>query len=373
MGAIKHARWSFSQVARPLIQRPRLLMCLYDQFRPATADGHAPANQNEREGAEIYNQDPEGFKIRALGKQRTLREEFYPNADTLDVAVAEEAGPDQVFTADGTFTLVIEGHHYTVVSKFTNEKRQAEVNAQIETIKKSDAERGIARTFIQAPYNFEGTGDAVYDVFRDVVWAGYDPNGPSVDTASHGRSDIRAHHTLEQALGVEFVSLPTQEPGYHIDTVIAPLSKGHMLVNMDAITPEALKILKYKAFERFGMNPDEYLIPVTGEDAKNYATNLRCFGDRIVMPECSQELRQTIEDAGYDVTMVDLKEFLAGGGSGHCLSNNIDEERIIGGIAKILGIKDMGAKVLKFPAPAMGGGQSTTDPRRISASPHSAP
>jgi N-dimethylarginine dimethylaminohydrolase len=334
---------------RKTVKRPRLTMCLYDHFRPATADGHEAANQNEIDGNGTYSKNPAKFSASAAAKQKRLLRTFRAHADVVPVQADAEAGPDQVFTADGTFTLVIAGHHYTVISKFTNEKRQSEVDAQITAIKASDIGRGVQRTFIEMPFNFEGTGDAVYDVFRDVVWAGYNPNGASVKTADQGRSDIRAHRFLEQKLGVEFLSLPSKNPGYHVDTVLAPLSKGHMLVSVDVIDPSALEILKENAFRRFGMDPDEYLIPVTGDDAANYATNLRCFGDHIIMPTCSKALQETLENAGYKVTVVDLEEFLAAGGSGHCLSNNIDEERIIGGVAAILGLTDCNKKDLPLP------------------------
>mgnify|MGYP002368134375 FL=1 len=113
-----------------------------------------------------------------------------------------------------------------------------------------------------------------------------------------------------------------------------------MLINPDAVAPEELKKIKLNAFERFGLDPDEYMIPVSVEDARRLATNVRCIGNHVFIPDCSTELQNAIRAKGYKVTAVNLREYLYAGGSGHCLSNNIDEERIIGGIARSLGLVD---------------------------------
>ena len=204
-------------------------------------------------------------------------------------------------------------------------KRQAEVACHKSVISEIDPQR----VFFQNPYASEGTGDAVYDPYRDVIWASY-VDKPSPATAYRGRSDTRAHRFMEEITGVKVISLPSNNGFYHIDTILAPLPRGHMLVVEDVLPDYYKDELYDRAFDRFGLDMQEYLIRVSIEDAHNLAANVRCFGNYIVMPKASRDLMSRIAES-YAVLPVELNSFIAAGGALHCLSNNISEERVIGG------------------------------------------
>ena len=51
-----------------------------------------------------------------------------------------------------------------------------------------------------------------------------------------------------------------------------------------------------------------------------------CFDEKnIITPIISDKLKGQIEQAGYTVHMVDLSEFIKGGGGPHCLTNRINQ------------------------------------------------
>lgn len=316
-------------------------MHIRDDFCSAASDpGVEAANENE---VKVKQNPRSDERIAEIGENTKLQStrifnHFEKIAQPIPIPRGEDAGPDQVYAADPTFTITQNGQYFTIISNFKNTKRQAEVAAQIETIKQSDKERGIKRIFITPKeyenHYFEGTGDAIYDPYRDVVFAGYTKS----DDPKEGRSSIEAHRAIEKCLeemygaNLKFKSIETRNPYYHIDTVIAPLSRGHMIVNTDGMTPEQLEEFKEENFTKYGLDPDQYMIPISGDDAKAFAMNLRCIGNDILMPKCSANLLRKLENCGYNVTTFNVDEYIIEGGGGlHCLSNNIDEPRIVGG------------------------------------------
>ncbi|PCI00816.1 MAG: hypothetical protein COB76_02645, partial [Alphaproteobacteria bacterium] len=146
-----------------------------------------------------------------------------------------------------------------------------------------------------------------------------------------GRSDIRAHKGLEAVTGVPVVSMAVKEPFFHIDTCMTPLTNGHIIAYKDGMKPEAFENLMQEGFKRYGMDPEEYLILVSKEDAENYACNLVCVGNNIIMPQVSDGLQDRLKSKGYEVTCLDMSVFINDGGAMHCLTNNLNEQRIKGG------------------------------------------
>lgn len=100
----------------------------------------------------------------------------------------------------------------------------------------------------------------------------------------------------------------------------------------DGLQPFAYERMLAHAFNPYGMNPKEYLIPVHGQDAARYACNVRCIGDTVIMPQVSADLQSRIEKKGYKVITTDLSHFIYAGGAVHCLTNNLNEQRVIGGV-----------------------------------------
>ncbi|MFH1159165.1 MAG: arginine deiminase-related protein [Pseudomonadota bacterium] len=298
-------------------------------------DGYSPANDFEIVGYEEYAKDPEAFVAKAKRQWTNLREIFNQLGAKTVVMEPDPKNPNQVFTADPSLSFKTEqGKLVTIFSRFSNENRQPEVDGQ-----SAFFEAEGSHVLINAHFRTEGTGDNVYDVFRDVFWSGY-TNTPGREGAASGRSDQRAHKALSQVTGVEVISLEVRKPFFHIDTSLAPLPSGHMLCYRGGMSDAAFEKMQQNAFDRYGLSRSEYLIEVSESDAARYACNLRCVGSTIVLPECSQGLQDKLAGIGYKVIATDMSQFIHAGGAIHCVTNDINETRIPGGLAKKNGFQD---------------------------------
>lgn len=316
---------------------PVLLMSppeFYAIPEPDLTNGHA--NDFAIEGYKEYAKNQKEFRNRAMVQWKNLKGIF----NALGVKIVEldpvENNPDLVFTADPSLSFQPhKGSLMTMFSRFSNEERQIEVGAHADFFQRNMPNRPL----LTSHYRTEGTGDNVYDPFRDIFWSGYTHSTGRMNAAS-GRSDQMAHQALKQITGVEVVSLAVERPFFHIDTALAPLPGGHMVCFKDGMKPMAYEKMLENAFDRFGLDRSEYLIEVSKEDAAKYACNLRCIGNTVILSDSSVELRERISSKGYTVIPVNMSQFIHSGGSIHCVTNNINEARILGGYAQQMGFKD---------------------------------
>lgn len=305
-------------------------MCPPDHFEPAPPHPeHGHANTFEEKGHREFEKNPKKFRAQAHEQWHALLEIFSRHADIILIEPQPEK-PDQVYTADASFSLHLHGIAgqgiVTVLSNFTNEKRSHETEKHHATL----CALGDERLFVQSLHKIEGNGDNVPDPFRGIIWSGY-TSQPNLSMASHGRSSLEAHEFLSGHTKIPVVSLQTVKPFYHIDTVLGPLPNGHILAHYESLHPKSHQKFITHAFANYGLDPNEYLIPVSTKDAFLLAANVRCFGDHVIMPRCSRELQETVESKGYKVEIADISAFLAGGGGIHCLSNVINEPMSVPG------------------------------------------
>ena len=293
-----------------------------------------------------FMDDPQRFRERATIQWHGLKEtvEAALNVDGISTGAVVELPAHRdmmnlVFTADPVFTLAtpnITGENQrilTIASHFANANRSQEVDYTLEFLKNLQA---VGNTgIIKARHAMEGTGDNVYDRFRDVIWSGY--RDPLSGNAEDGRSDVRMHRNIKKLTGVSVNSMMVQKPWFHIDTCMAPLPTGHILAFMDGMTDQAKETLMREGFERFGMDPKEFLIEVSEEDALNYACNFRQFADTVVMADVSDDLKRQLETTGNNMVYVDVGQFIKGGGAVHCLTNTLNEPRVVGGTCRDYG------------------------------------
>jgi N-dimethylarginine dimethylaminohydrolase len=301
-------------------EKPVILMCPPDHFEPALPHPiHGYANAFEQAGRKSFERDPAGFRERAHEQWAKLKEVFSRHA-RLVMLQPVPGRPDQVYTADASFSLRVYDEAITVLSDFTNAKRAPEVETHRAMLESLNDNRMI----VQCPYKIEGNGDNVLDPFRGIIWSGY-THQATFANAAHGRSSLEAHDFLSERTNVKVVSLRTRKPFFHIDTVLGPLANGHILAHYESLHPDSHETFIRHAFKNPGLDQREHLILISNEDAHRLAANIRCFGNHVVMPECSRKLQDTIKSKGYEVETVNIDAFLAGGGGVHCLSNAVNE------------------------------------------------
>ncbi len=208
--------------------------------------------------------------------------------------------PDLVFTANAALMV----DNLAIVSSF----RHAERRREQPVYRAALARAGYATTFLRQTY-FEGSGDALFDRVRPLLYAGYG-----------WRTERGATVQLQEIVGCRVLPLLlTDERLQHLDTVLCPLSSGHVLAYMDAFSPRAQTLL------RRAIEPGA-LIEVSIDDALRLACNAIEIGDdAIVMHDCSRHLRERLQAAGYRVFRTDLSEFHAAGGGAKCLTLRLDD------------------------------------------------
>ncbi|MGH8161154.1 MAG: dimethylarginine dimethylaminohydrolase family protein [Gammaproteobacteria bacterium] len=224
-------------------------------------------------------------------------------AEIADVALMEPMPglPDMVFTANAG---VVYGRR-AIASRFGFEERRGEeahFRAWFET---NDFE------VVDWPESlvFEGAGDALLDRGGPWVWSGYGQ-----------RSEEAAQAELAKFYpDRELISMRLVDPRYyHIDTCLQPLEGGHLLYYPEAFDEAGRAEIEKRI-------PEDKRIPVTADEAASFACNAVNLGSRIVSNAPSARLHEALEAAGYDVTRVDLSEFLKSGGSSKCLVLRLDE------------------------------------------------
>lgn len=251
--------------------------------------------------------------------------------------------PGQVYTADPAWTIYNpKTNELTLIrSRFTNQRRQSEVDAFTDHFKSLTAPggalAGVKLTIHDIPFAFEGTGDAYYDSFRDRIFAGYVQN-PDPANPGAGRSAIEAHAELERITGIPVTSIEMLPPCFHIDIALCPLPTGHMLIYKGGMTEDSYNDLVQNEFIAKGLDPAEYLIEVSESDAlQNFVTNLICFDDNILLPYFGEDadrpdpaLIARLQAIGYNVELVEYGELIKGSGALHCTAHLL-QTRVQGG------------------------------------------
>ena len=63
---------------------------------------------------------------------------------------------------------------------------------------------------------------------------------------------------------------------------------------------------------------------LTEEEALTFCANSIVLGRTVVMPACPDRVRAQLEEWGFTVVVVEVAEFLKGGGAIRCLTNPLD-------------------------------------------------
>ncbi|MCD8493851.1 MAG: agmatine deiminase family protein [Alphaproteobacteria bacterium] len=294
------------------------------------------ANAKVRKYSAEYRKDPGASIARAVAQHKNLAALLTTLGAEISSIPSTPGLDDQVYTADPGLTLYKPDTNELILirSNFTNAHRQKEVAAFSKHLEAMAAPGGILEgvklVIHDMPFKFEGTGDAYYDSYRNVIFAGY-TNNPDPKNPGSGRSAIEAHAELEAKTGIRVISLEVKDPCFHIDTSLCPLPSGHMLVYKDGMSEDAYDRLVQEAFIAKGLDPAQYIYHVSANDAlDNYATNLLWVNDTVILPEFGADvppldpaLIKWLENAGYHVEVVEYGELIKAGGALHCTGHEI--------------------------------------------------
>jgi N-dimethylarginine dimethylaminohydrolase len=215
----------------------------------------------------------------------------------------QPGSPDMVFVAH---TAVVQ-HGVVALSSFAHPQRQTE-------------EQPVRRWFQNAGFlvwetpretAFEGEGDALFNETGDHLWA------------AHGvRTCRQSHRHVADAWHTPVTSLHLVDPRfYHLDTCFAPLSGGDLLYFPGAF--DAPSLAKIEA-----AYPQEKRIVVSEDEATHFACNLINVGRNIIMGTTGTSISTRLADRGYNVTEINLSEFICGGGSAKSLALRLSDSRI---------------------------------------------
>jgi len=136
------------------------------------------------------------------------------------------------------------------------------------------------------------------------------------------RTCRQSHRHVADAWHTAVTSLHLVDPRfYHLDTCFAPLSGGELVYFPGAFdAPSLAKIEAAYAAEK--------RIVVSECDAAQFACNLINVGRNIIMGKCSSGIAERLTNLGYNVSQIDLSEFLHGGGSAKSLALRLSDSRI---------------------------------------------
>ena len=160
--------------------------------------------------------------------------------------------------------------------------------------------RSIGRDGVGA--HFEA-GDAF--AWRGELIVGYGP-----------RTEELALKHLATDLGVSVRGFRITHPGmYHMDLGFCPLDDTRAMVCPAAYDDASAAAL-------LALVPEPLVL--TEEEALTFCANSIVLGRTIVMPACPDRVRAQLEEWGFEVVVVEVGEFLKGGGAIRCMTNPLD-------------------------------------------------
>lgn len=340
---MSYTRYDFSEILKAYDEQCRGATLIVSPpshigIRPPNRDGHHP-NEKEKKYYQEFAQDPDGFRVLALRQWQAMVDHFEKLGLKIKQVNGHEDQFDHVFTADPFWSLLdnTTSTLHILRSCFTNATRHSEALSYLTLPWQAhfpDHQINMRAMKERA----EGTGDRLYCVARDMCFSGHTKN-PDSNNPSIGRSSQAADVEFTERTGIQNLGLELTNGCFHIDTCLSALPTGHMLVYKDGMTPESYEKLCQKAFIDYGLDPDDFIIEVSENDAKNnFATNLVCTGKSILMSEFGEDvapvdpaLINQLKDIGYTVTQIPYSQMIKVGGAIHCTAHLV-HTRVHGGL-----------------------------------------
>lgn len=205
--------------------------------------------------------------------------------------------PDLVFTANAALIH----QEIAVPAQFRHAQRQGEQPCAQQWLR----QHGFQLRHLRSPACFEGAGDALF--CGETLFAGY-----------RFRSDIRVHQEIGDIFQCRVISLELVDRRYyHLDTCFCPLAPGVAVYYPQALDSYGQRVLEETI---------EDLIPVSGEEAANFACNAVVVGQTVITNTGCPELHAQLERRGFMSQATPLSEFVKAGGAAKCLTLRLDGE-----------------------------------------------
>lgn len=229
----------------------------------------------------------------AFAQWKTLHQHMQQIAD-VRLLHARQGSPDMTFVGH---TAVVQ-HGVATISSFAHTQRQTEE----QHLRRWFRDTGFLVWDTPRETAFEGEGDAVFNATGDHLWA------------AHGsRTCKQSHRHLADAWHTPVTSLKLVDPRFfHLDLCFVPLSGGELLYFPEAFDADSLAKIEaaYDVDKR---------IVVSELEAVQFGCNVINVGRHILMGKVDSDLAQRLKNYGYNVTELDLSEFILGGGSAKSL------------------------------------------------------
>jgi N-dimethylarginine dimethylaminohydrolase len=255
-----------------------------------------------------WKQDPKACLAGARAASAELRQALKTAGAQVEIIGAVRDLPDLVFPANAA--VVLDGR--VLLARFRCPERQGE-EAIFRSVFTRLKKRGLVHDIVDLPEGLfqEGAGDCIWDLGRQLFWAGYGP-----------RSSRGALAIIQGVFGQEVVPLELATPQYyHLDTCFCPLAGGEVLYYPPAFTEAGLARIRDR------VSP-ELRIEATAEEAAAFCVNAVNLGSKVIMARPPASLRETLEARGYDVVAIDLDPFMLSGGAAYCMTLRLDRTSV---------------------------------------------
>lgn len=217
---------------------------------------------------------------------------------TVEIMEGKSYLPDIVFTANAA--LMVGNTAY--LANFTHPERRPEKELYTVWFNLNYYETTEVVDF------FEGAGDALFDYNRH-LFAGY-----GFRSSKGGLLHDMNFCSQMGSIPVHYVQL-VDPYFYHLDTCFCPLKDGFALAYPPAFSEESFATIK------------KYMdvIEVPEQEAKKFACNAVCLGNKVVIPSGCPETKERLAQFRYEVYDTDVSEFIKAGGACKCLTLRLDE------------------------------------------------
>jgi N-dimethylarginine dimethylaminohydrolase len=220
---------------------------------------------------------------------------------TVDVLDQRPDAPDMVYAMNLGLPLAGPAGTVTVLSHMRYAERRMETDS--------------------AAAWFAGRGHDLRTIGRDGVGAHFEAGdafawrGELV--VGHGpRTERLALKHLAHELDVTVRGIRITHPGmYHLDLGFCPLDDNRAMVCPDAFDAASARRL-------LELVPEPLVL--TEAEAMTFCANSVVVGRTVIMPACPPRVHDQLEAWGFEVVVVEVSEFLKGGGAIRCLTNPLD-------------------------------------------------